>query len=71
MDKTITIFAKNAYRDIHVSLREYKGIQLIDVREFMKIQGSDEMVPTCKGVAISIHLLPDLIKALNEVEKLF
>jgi len=31
-------------------------------------QGTEEMVPTAKGVSINIHLLPDLKKCLGEVE---
>jgi hypothetical protein len=32
-------------------------------------QGSEEMVPTAKGVSINISLLPDLKKAITEAEK--
>ncbi|MCA9407468.1 MAG: transcriptional coactivator p15/PC4 family protein [Candidatus Omnitrophica bacterium] len=68
MDKTITTFQKNKFQEIRVGIREFKGNDLIDIRTWTMTQGTEEMVPTAKGVSISIHLLADLKKALTEVE---
>ena len=69
MDKTVSVFPKNKFQEIRVGIREYKGNDLIDIRTWTLTQGSDDMVPTAKGVSINISLLGDLQKALNEVEK--
>ena len=69
MDKTVSVFQKNKFQEVRVGIREYKGNDLIDIRTWTMTQGSDEMVPTAKGVSININLLPDLKKALEEVEK--
>jgi hypothetical protein len=69
MDKTIAVFQKNKFQEVRVGIREFKGNDLVDIRTWTMTQGSDEMVPTAKGVSININLLKDLQKALGEVEK--
>ena len=69
MDKTICSFSKNKFQEIRVGIREFKGNDLIDIRTWTLTQGTEEMVPTAKGVSINVHLLPELKKAIEEVEK--
>lgn len=68
MDKTVFVFQKNKFQEIRVGIREYKGNDLIDIRTWTLTQGSEEMVPTAKGVSINVNLISDLKKALEEVE---
>lgn len=70
MDQTVTVFPKNKFQEVRVGIREFKGNDLVDVRIWTMTQSSDQMVPTAKGVTINVHLLPQLIKALNDTEKL-
>ena len=69
MDKTISVFKKNKFQEIRVGIREFKGNDLIDIRTWTMTQGTDDMVPTAKGVSINIHLLDDLKKSISDVEK--
>lgn len=69
MDKTVYTFKKNKFQEVRVGVREFKGNDLIDVRTWTMTQGSNEMVPTAKGVSINVHLLSELKHALSEVEK--
>ena len=69
MDKTVSVFRKNKFQEVRVGIREFKGNDLIDIRTWTMTQGSEEMVPTAKGVSINIHLLDELKKAVAEVEK--
>ncbi|HQO58329.1 MAG TPA: transcriptional coactivator p15/PC4 family protein [Candidatus Omnitrophota bacterium] len=69
MDKTVFTFKKNKFQEVRVGIREYKGNDLVDIRTWTMTQGSEEMVPTAKGVSININLLPDLKKALEVVEQ--
>ena len=69
MDKTIASFKKNKFQEVRVGIREFKGNDLIEIRTWTMTQGTNEMVPTAKGVSINVHLLEDLKKALGEVEK--
>ena len=70
MDKTISVFKKNKFQEVRVGVREFKGNDLVDIRTWTMTQGSEEMVPTAKGVSINITLLPELKKALEDVEKI-
>lgn len=68
MDKTIATFKKNKFQEIRVGIREFKGNDLVDIRTWTMTQGSDDMVPTAKGVSINVQLFPELKKALTQVE---
>jgi len=70
MDKTVSVFRKNKFQEIRVGIREFKGNDLIDIRTWTLTQGTEEMVPTAKGVSMNIHLLTDLKNSLAEVEKI-
>ncbi len=69
MDKTITTFKKNKFQEIRVGIREFKGNDLVDIRTWTMTQGSDDMVPTAKGVSINVQLFGELKKALAQVEE--
>ena len=69
MDKTVKTFKKNKFQEIRVGIREYKGNDLVDIRTWTMTQGTDEMVPTSKGVSMNIHLIGELKKAIEDVEK--
>ena len=70
MDKTVAVFQKNKFQEIRIGIREFKGNDLVDIRTWTMTQGSDEMVPTAKGVTMNISLLPELKKALESTEKI-
>jgi len=69
VDKTVKTFKKNKFQEIRVGIREYKGNDLVDIRTWTMTQGTDEMVPTSKGVSMNIHLISELKKAIEDVEK--
>lgn len=69
MDKTVAVFQKNKFQDVHVSIREYKGEHLIDIRCWTMNMGSDDKIPTAKGITININLLSKLREALEKVGK--
>lgn len=68
MDKTVATFKKNKFQEIRVGIREFKGNDLIDIRTWTLTQGTEEMVPTAKGVSINIHLLDELKGAIAKAE---
>lgn len=68
MDKTIATFKKNKFQEIRVGIREFKGNDLVDIRTWTMTQGSEEMVPTAKGVSINVALFGELKKSLAQVE---
>lgn len=70
MDKTVKIFSKNKFQEIRVGIREYKGNDLVDIRTWTMTQGTEEKVPTSKGVSMNIKHVRELIDALVETEKI-
>ena len=69
MDKTVAVFQKNKFQEVRVGIREFKGNDLLDIRTWTMTQGSEQMVPTAKGVSINISLLAELKKAIDAAEK--
>ena len=69
MDKTIATFKKNKFQEIRVGIREFKGNDLVDSRTWTMTQGSEDMVPTAKGVSINVQIFKDLKNALAQVEE--
>ncbi len=69
MDKTIATFKKNKFQEIRVGIREFKGNDLVDIRTWTMTQGSEDMVPTAKGVSINVQIFGELKKALTQVEE--
>ena len=69
MDQTVSVFPKNKFQEVRVGVREFKGNDLVDVRIRTNSQVADQMVPTAKGVTINVQLLAQLIKALQDAEK--
>jgi hypothetical protein len=62
----IAIVPKNALEEVRVSLSEFKGSHLVDVRVFADFDGTrGEKKATKKGVALKVASLPELIKALE------
>lgn len=70
MDKTIVTFKKNKFQEIRVGIREFKGNDLVDIRTWTMTQGSNDIVPTAKGVSINVTLFSELKNAILEVEKI-
>jgi len=66
--KTIAKFQKNALEEIRISLAEYQGKDLIDIRIWLK-QNDEAFVPTQKGVAIAKEKYPELKKALEILDQ--
>lgn len=70
MGKQIAKFSKNATEEVIVRALEYHGIDLIDIRVFVKpVIPSDGLIGTKKGLCLRRELIPVLLKALEKVEE--
>ena len=58
---------KNRESSIRVTLREYHGIPLVDVRIFLDAQEGTRA--TKKGVAVTLTRLPALIQLLQQAQR--
>jgi len=69
MNEVIASFAKNSFEEVRISLTEFKGKELIDLRIYYQPDGEEEMRPTKKGITISSEKFPELKKGLLALEK--
>ena len=69
MSEVIARFEKNSFEEVRISLTEFKGKELIDIRVYYQPEGEEEMRPTKKGITISPEKFPDLQKGLVTLEK--
>lgn len=60
---------KNSREAVVVSLSEYRGTPLIDVRVFGDFHDDGELRPTSKGVSLRIQRLPLLIAELEKARE--
>ena len=66
----IATIGKNSRETVHVSLTNFKGADLVDIRVFAggAEQDAAARTPTTKGVALKLAALPALIRGLVKAE---
>jgi predicted phosphoadenosine phosphosulfate sulfurtransferase len=69
MDEVIAQFEKNATEVVRVTLSEYRGHKLFDVRVYYS-DDEGQYKPTRKGVSLSVNLYTDFKRAMVALEKL-
>jgi hypothetical protein len=69
MSEVISQITKNAREMVFLSLSEFKGHRLIDIRVHVPGDQEGDWVPTRKGVSLAVGLYPDFKKALAELEQ--
>ncbi len=69
MSEVISQITKNAREVVFLSLSEFKGRRLIDIRVHVPGEQEGDWVPTRKGVSLSVSLYPAFKKALIELEQ--
>ena len=69
MSEVIASFPKNSFEEVRISLTEFKGKELIDLRVYYQPDGEEEMRPTKKGITISLEKFPELKKAFLRWKK--
>ena len=71
MDKLIATIEKNSNEEIQISISEFKGHDLINIRVYTEIENGKDKVPTKKGLTCNVKLIPEIIKALSEALRYF
>jgi hypothetical protein len=69
MGEVIASFEKNSMEEVRVSLTEFKGKDLIDLRVYYQPEEGEQKRPTKKGITISPEKFPELKKAILALEK--
>jgi hypothetical protein len=68
MSEIISQVTKNAREVVFLSLSEYKGHRLIDIRVHVPGDQEGDWVPTRKGVSLAVGLYPAFKEALAQLE---
>jgi len=58
---------KSDTEDIRLTVRLYKGKKYLDIRAFYVPENGNKMIPTKKGITMSIMHLEELAKGLQKV----
>ncbi len=58
---------KSDTETVQVALKEFKGHRLVDVRTYFRPQGSQDLMPSQKGVAFKFAMLEDVRDAVRQV----
>ncbi|HNR12032.1 MAG TPA: transcriptional coactivator p15/PC4 family protein [Thermodesulfobacteriota bacterium] len=69
MSELVARFEKNSFEEVRISLTEFKGKDLIDIRVYYQPEGEEEMRPTKKGITISPEKFTELKKGIQQLEK--
>ena len=68
MSEVISKVTKNAREVMFLSLSEFKGHRLIDLRVHVPGDQEGDWVPTRKGLSLAVGLYPEFKRALGELE---
>lgn len=68
--RPVATIGKNSREEIRVTLDEFKGAQLVDIRIFAPFTAANVPMPTKKGVSLRLSALPELIAGLQRAEAL-
>ncbi len=68
MSEVISQITKNAREVVFLSLSEFKGRRLIDIRVHVPGEQEGEWVPTRKGVSLAVSLYPAFKQGLAQLE---
>ena len=68
MSEIISKVTKNAREVMFLSLSEFKGHRLIDLRVHVPGDQEGDWVPTRKGLSLAVGLYPEFKRALGELE---
>jgi hypothetical protein len=68
MDEVIAQFEKNATEVVRVSLTEYRGHKLLDLRVYYS-DDEGQYRPTKKGISLAVGLYAEFKQAMQALEK--
>jgi hypothetical protein len=69
MSEVISQITKNAREVVFLSLSEFKGRKLIDIRVHVPGDEEGDWVPTRKGVSLAVSLYPAFKQGLAQLEQ--
>ncbi len=59
---------KNSQEEIRVTIQNYQGTDIIDLRTYWQ-NAEGDLIPTKKGISLTYHVVEDVIKLLQKAFK--
>lgn len=69
MNKFVGAIYKSDVAEVRISTTNFKGRPVVDIRVWFIPNGSEEFVPSRKGITVDLSKVPDLIKLLERIGK--
>lgn len=67
MGEVIAQFNKNSSEEVRITLEEFKGHRLFDIRSYY--YNGQDWLPTKKGLSLKVELSPEFKRAVEELER--
>ena len=52
-----------------LSIGEFRGVERVDLRQYIKVKDGDEYIPTPKGINFSAEWIDDFVKMVEKLKE--
>ncbi len=53
-----------------LSIGEFRGVERVDLRQYVKVKDEDEYIPTPKGVNFAAEWIDDFVKMVEKLKEI-
>lgn len=68
MVKAVYAFSKSFHEEVRISARRYRDELYIDLRIYYRNGGTNEMLPSRKGITLPLDQIKELAKGLKKID---
>ena len=69
MENEMVDIQKNALETLRIERKEYRGKDVVDIRVWVEGDQPGTEIPTKRGVTVRPELVPDIVEALQEIDR--
>ena len=52
-----------------LSIGEFRGVERVDLRQYVKVEDGDEYIPTPKGINFAAEWIDDFVKMVEKLKE--
>ncbi len=53
-----------------LSVAEFRGVERVDLRQYVKVKDGDEFIPTPKGINFNAEWIDDFMKMIEKLKEI-
>ncbi len=57
-------------RRLVLSIGEFRGVERVDLRQYIKVKDGDEYIPTPKGINFAAEWIDDFVKMVEKLKEI-